>query len=107
MTLFIWSQLVLVCLLGAMSPGPSLAVVIRNSIIYNRIAGISTAIGHGLGMSLYASIAIIGLGIILKSFLNLFIFIQILELRGVKRSKLPEIGPKFEQNGERFHIPTY
>jgi len=78
MTLFIWSQLVLVCLLGAMSPGPSLAVVIRNSIIYNRIAGISTAIGHGLGMSLYASIAIIGLGIILKSFLNLFIFIQIL-----------------------------
>ena len=35
------------------------------------------------------------------------IFIQILELRGVKSSKLPEIGPKFEQNGEKFHIPAF
>ena len=64
MNFFDWSQLALVCLLGAMSPGPSLALVIRNSISYNRIAGISCAIGHGLGMSLYASFVIIGLGII-------------------------------------------
>ena len=77
MNVIVWSQLALVCLLGAMSPGPSLAVVIRNSINYNRIAGISCAIGHGLGMSLYATIVIIGLGIILQSYLNIFFIIQI------------------------------
>ena len=27
-----WSKLALICSLGAMSPGPSLAVIIRNSI---------------------------------------------------------------------------
>ena len=77
MTFFVWTQLALVCLLGAMSPGPSLAVVIRNSISYNRIAGISCAIGHGLGMSVYASIVIIGLGIIIQSYSNIFFTIQI------------------------------
>ena len=78
MNFFDWSQLALVCFLGAMSPGPSLAVVIRNSLTYNRIAGISCAVGHGLGMSLYASFVIIGLGIILQTYLNLFFIIQII-----------------------------
>jgi len=78
MDLIIWSQLALVCLLGAMSPGPSLAVVIRNSITYNRLAGILTSIGHGLGMSVYATIVVIGLGIIIQSYLNFFFIIQVI-----------------------------
>ena len=78
MNLFIWSQLALVCLLGAMSPGPSLAIVIRNSITYNRLAGIFTSIGHGLGMSIYATIVVIGLGIIIQSYENLFFVIQVI-----------------------------
>ena len=31
MNLYIWFQFALVCIIGAMSPGPSLAVVIRNN----------------------------------------------------------------------------
>ena len=80
MSFFIWLQLALVCLLGAMSPGPSLAVVIRNTVAYNRLAGIFTAIGHGIGMSLYASIVVIGLGVIIQFYSNLFFFIQIVGL---------------------------
>ena len=56
MNFFVWMQLALVCLFGAMSPGPSLAVVIRNCIAHNRTAGILTSVGHGLGMLIYASI---------------------------------------------------
>ena len=78
MNLFVWSQLALVCLLGAMSPGPSLAVVIRNSILYNRLAGISTSIGHGIGMSIYATIVVIGLGFIIQSYVNFFFIIQLI-----------------------------
>ena len=80
MNLYIWFQFALVCMIGAMSPGPSLAVVIRNNINYNRIAGIMTSIGHGLGVAVYATLALIGLGFILQTNQTLFLLIQILGL---------------------------
>ena len=80
MNLFIWLQFALVCTIGAMSPGPSLAVVIRNNINYNRLSGIMTSIGHGLGIGVYATLAVLGLGFILQTNKTLFLFIQILGL---------------------------
>ena len=80
MTFFVWSQFAIVCIIGAMSPGPSLAVVIRNNINYNRLAGILTSIGHGLGIGVYATLAILGLGIILQTNQTIFLIIQILGL---------------------------
>ena len=41
-----WAGLALVCALGAMSPGPSLAFVLRNTISGGRQRGLTTAIGH-------------------------------------------------------------
>ena len=58
MNFFIWSQFALVCLLGAMSPGPSLAVIIRNSISFSRLSGIITSIGHGLGIGVYSTVTV-------------------------------------------------
>ena len=80
MSLVIWFQFALVCTIGAMSPGPSLAVVIRNNINYNRLAGIMTSIGHGLGIGVYATLAVLGLGFILQTNQTLFLLIQILGL---------------------------
>ena len=54
MTFVFWLQFATVCVAGAMSPGPSLALIIRNSITINRFAGFMTAVGHGLGMGVYA-----------------------------------------------------
>ena len=65
MTLLFWSQFAAVCLAGAMSPGPSLALIIRNSTKYNRLGGIMSAVGHGLGMGVYAIFAVTGLSIII------------------------------------------
>ena len=67
MTFFLWSQFAIVCLLGAMSPGPSLALIIRNSINYNRISGIIASIAHGLGICVYATITVIILEFILQN----------------------------------------
>ena len=39
MTFFTWCQFALVCLLGAVSPGPSLALIVYNSINYNLLSG--------------------------------------------------------------------
>ena len=72
MTLFTFAQVFTVCLLGAMSPGPSMAVVINNAIFKGRYNGIFTSIGHGIGIAFYATFAVLGLGLIIKT--NLFIF---------------------------------
>jgi len=72
MTLIIFVQVFTVCLLGAMSPGPSMAVVINNAIFKGRYNGILTSIGHGVGITVYATFAVLGLGLIIET--NIFIF---------------------------------
>ena len=72
MSLTFWLKFVLVCVIGAMSPGPSVALIIRNSVTFSRTAGILSAIGHALGIGIYASLAILGLHFILIT--NPFIF---------------------------------
>ena len=52
-----WIALATVFCLGAMSPGPSLAVVLRNTLSGGRRQGVMTGIGHGLGFGIYAFLA--------------------------------------------------
>ena len=78
MTIIFWLQFAAVCIAGAMSPGPSLALVIRNSTKFSRIAGLMTAVGHGLGMAIYAVFAVTGLVIVITTNVYLFQLIQIL-----------------------------
>lgn len=80
MTFFVWSQFAIVCIAGAMSPGPSLAIVIRNNVNFNRVAGILTSIGHGIGIGVYATLAVLGLGLILQTNQTVFMIIQIIGL---------------------------
>ena len=72
MTLISFGQVFIVCLLGAMSPGPSMAVVIHNAIFKGRYNGILTSIGHGVGIAIYATFAVLGLGLIIET--NIIIF---------------------------------
>ena len=65
-----------VCAMGAISPGPSLAVVIRNTISGGRNIGIMTGIGHGLGFSIYALVAIMGLSTVFLANENVFYLLQ-------------------------------
>ena len=63
----IWSKIALICILGAMSPGPSLAIIIRNTTSGGRHQGVMAAIGHGIGVGLYALFAVTGLVLILRA----------------------------------------
>lgn len=65
MELHLWLSLVTICLLGAMSPGPSLALVIKNTIKGGTNQGYATAISHGLGVALYAAITATGIGLVI------------------------------------------
>ena len=69
--------LAIVCASGAISPGPSLAVVIRNTITGGRTQGIMTGLGHGIGLTIYAFIAVMGLSSMLIGNQTLFVFVQI------------------------------
>ena len=80
MTFLLFIQITFVCLLGAMSPGPSMMVVINNSIFKNRFNGILTALGHGFGIGIYALFAVIGIGLIIKANLYLFISLKTLSI---------------------------
>ena len=65
-----------VCAMGAISPGPSLAVVIRNTISGGRAQGVMTGIGHGIGLGIYAFIAVMGLTSVLFHNENTFLILQ-------------------------------
>jgi len=65
-----------VCAMGAMSPGPSLAVVLRNTISGGRLQGIMTGVGHGIGFGIYALIAVTGLSALLLAHESLFTLLQ-------------------------------
>ena len=56
-----WAALAVVFMLGAMSPGPSLAVILSNTISGGRRQGIATGLGHGIGFGIYAFLAALGL----------------------------------------------
>ena len=67
-----WIQFASICIVGAMSPGPSMALIIRNSIKYGRVSGLLSSVGHAIGIGIYASISVVGLQIILIN--NIFVF---------------------------------
>ena len=73
-----WVTVTVACLFGAMSPGPSLAVIINHSLSQGRIAGVSAALSHGIAIGLFAFAAASGLSVVIASNSMLFDAIQIL-----------------------------
>lgn len=73
-----WFYLVLICLMGASSPGPSLLVILRYAVADGRNAGINAAVGHGIGIFIYALVSAVGLSFILINSPKIFSVVQIL-----------------------------
>jgi len=61
-----WATVFTACLFGAMSPGPSLAVVVNHTLATGRLAGSYAAISHGLGIGTYALITAFGLSAVIE-----------------------------------------
>jgi threonine/homoserine/homoserine lactone efflux protein len=103
MTISIWLTVASICLLGAMSPGPSLAVVVRCTLNGGRKAGLIAAAAHGLGFGLYALLCVSGIAVVITASPLLFTglqwlgagFLLWLGIQGL-RAKAP--APADEQN---------
>lgn len=60
-----WLSLLAICVLGAISPGPSLAAVMKSTIQGSRAHGLVTAIAHAAGIGLYAFLVAAGIAIVI------------------------------------------
>ncbi len=76
MKVTIWLSVVSICLLGAMSPGPSLAVVLQQTLRGGRKTGLIAALTHALGIGLYALLCISGIAVMITASKLLFTALQ-------------------------------
>ena len=106
MSFTVFIQVFFVCLLGAMSPGPSMAVVINNAALKNRYHGILTAIGHGLGITVYAIFAVVGIGLIIKTNIFVFNILKILSIIFLFYLGLKSIANKNQISFEQENLTT-
>ena len=67
-----------VLFIGAMSPGPSFLVVAQNALSKSRAHGIATAIGTGLGVSLFAVLASYGVTTLLENVPSAYVVFKLL-----------------------------
>lgn len=77
MLLSSWLSLLAVCLLGAISPGPSLAVVLRSTLAGGRVAGLAAGLAHGVAVACYALLTVAGLSVVIARTPQLFIALQL------------------------------
>ena len=99
-----WVALATVFILGAMSPGPSLAVVLRNTMVGGRRQGVMTGIGHGIGFGIYAFLAAVGIATALTLHESKWGGIALLLWLGVKFLKA-SMGESYESSEEADHGP--
>lgn len=97
-----WLTILSICALGAMSPGPSLALVLRHTLSGGRAHGLIAAMAHGAGVGLYALLSISGLAVLITASPVLFksfqwagaAYLVWMGLRGLMaRPVLPESAP--------------
>ena len=107
MTLTTWFSLVAICCLGAMSPGPSLAVVLRHTVSNGRAHGIATALSHAVGVALWALLTVWGLAVVVVEWPLMYKFLTYagaayLMWMGIKALRSNGAGP---MNVEQVSAP--
>lgn len=68
----LWLSLAAICTVGAMSPGPSLALVLRHTLGGGRLPGVTAGLFHALGVGFYALLTVLGLGALMARLPLLF-----------------------------------
>ncbi len=71
-----WLSVTLACLLGAMSPGPSLAVIGSVTLNQGRLAGMVSALAHGLAIAGFALLTALGLVLVMGGYALAFNVLQ-------------------------------
>ena len=107
MTFVEWLSLALVCLMGAVSPGPSVLVVVNQTLNGSRLNGVVTAISHGLMVGVWALVTVLGISQLLlhipflQVVLSIFAVIYLLYLaQGAWRGGKMQISTERSQSSK-------
>ena len=76
MELAAWLSLASICVLGAMTPGPSLMIVLKHTMSGGRLNAFIVSFADGAGIALYAVLRILGMALIIKETPCLFNIIK-------------------------------
>ena len=101
MNSIIYLQFIIICTLGALSPGPSLVLISRNAISYGKTNGTITGLGDAFGIFFYASISVFSVSIIYKIdpiILDVFTFLLVIYLLYLAFRILKENKHKITKN---------
>ena len=105
MDILSWSKIVLLCFLGAASPGPSLALVSANTLARGRAYGIATSLGHAVGIGLWALLTAIGLAKVVVATPAVLIAVQLLGACLVSYIGFRIISTKPSPSGSKIPLP--
>jgi RhtB (resistance to homoserine/threonine) family protein len=67
-----WLTVFIIGCLAVISPGPNLAITLRNGLVYSRKAGVYTAVGLATGNLVHATYCLLGIGVIISKSIFLF-----------------------------------
>lgn len=104
-----WITVVIIGFLGVIVPGPNLMLTIKNSIVYNKRAGIYTSLGFGVGDLIHVTYSILGIGLVISKSMILFsilkwagaAYLLYLGFKAIKAGKSPsEIEHEFKSQNE-------
>ena len=77
MNLHDWGALIAICTVGAISPGPSLLVIISISAKFGRKAGLLSAVGHGTAVFIYALTTALGISLLSGATNYIFFYVKL------------------------------
>jgi RhtB (resistance to homoserine/threonine) family protein len=76
MNLSEWLSVVILGWFVVITPGPNMAIVIRNSLLQSRGAGVYTAIGLAMGNLVHITYCLVGIGLLISQSILLFTLIK-------------------------------
>ncbi|CAH0524223.1 LysE family translocator [Vibrio hippocampi] len=69
--------LMLVHIIGLMSPGPDFALVVQNTAKYGRVTGVYIALGLSIGILIHSTLSLTGISFVIQQSPNLYLLLQI------------------------------
>ena len=78
MELATWLSLAAVCVMGAISPGPSLAVILRVSVSQSALHGVLASLAHGVGVGFWVFLTLQGMAVLIEQHQQAFSILTVL-----------------------------
>lgn len=67
-----WLTVLVIGWFVVITPGPNMAIVIRNTLVHSRAAGVYTAVGLALGNLTHITYCLVGIGVLISQSILLF-----------------------------------